>query len=400
MKNFCLSFQKIASSEHTGDNLVEIINKSISNWPQVIAMIRDAGPNIKKASESLSFESLWCFAHFLNICLKDVRTDSDFFGSSVRKVVGHFNHSPKATQLLEEAIIYQEKTQNKVLPKRLIQDVETRWNSFYLCLERLLLLKSPLQHYWLDHSETPQLNESHWLIIEDLVPFLKIFYNITVFASSQQYPSLSLVLPMFRRLEQHCSTSYSNLKTPTAQKICSQISLSLGEKFRNVSKTLIMATILNPKYKFFPFFTAEQQKSFNECARTIYNENFKPNTTTNINLPNLNFGNSLDDEIFEFNKSFNKNKSDLQIFTEFSRYLESPALEKEVSVLDWWKENEVNFPHVAQLARKYLAIPASSCPCERLFSDAGQVVTKRRNRLAPETVEKIVFLHENKTFWF
>ena len=47
--------------------------------------------------------------------------------------------------------------------------------------------------------------------------------------------------------------------------------------------------------------------------------------------------------------------------------------------------NEIHYPVLANIARDFLAIQASSIPCERLFSMAGIVDTKRRNRLAPGT---------------
>jgi hypothetical protein len=62
--------------------------------------------------------------------------------------------------------------------------------------------------------------------------------------------------------------------------------------------------------------------------------------------------------------------------------------------LVWWKKYDVTFPYLAQVARRYLAMPATSAPVERLFSVAGQVVTATRNRLHPETVTLLVFLHE------
>ena len=37
----------------------------------------------------------------------------------------------------------------------------------------------------------------------------------------------------------------------------------------------------------------------------------------------------------------------------------------------------------------------TTVPVERLFSVTGQVVTSKRNRLSPETVTVLVFLHES-----
>ncbi|CAN0433173.1 unnamed protein product [Laminaria digitata] len=56
------------------------------------------------------------------------------------------------------------------------------------------------------------------------------------------------------------------------------------------------------------------------------------------------------------------------------------------------------YPHIAILARKYLAVQASSAASERVFSQGGLVVTKKRNRLSGEMVGDIVFLHERMKF--
>ena len=60
--------------------------------------------------------------------------------------------------------------------------------------------------------------------------------------------------------------------------------------------------------------------------------------------------------------------------------------------LDWWRENEARFPHIALLARRYLA---SSAPSERVFSHMQIVVDKKKTSLSKNKVERLVFLRYN-----
>ena len=69
-------------------------------------------------------------------------------------------------------------------------------------------------------------------------------------------------------------------------------------------------------------------------------------------------------------------------------------LDVKANILMWWKLHTVRFPYLSRLARRYLAMPATSVSVERLFSVAGQVVTAKRARLDPSTVTLLVFLHE------
>ena len=47
------------------------------------------------------------------------------------------------------------------------------------------------------------------------------------------------------------------------------------------------------------------------------------------------------------------------------------------------------------VAKQILAVPATSVPSERVFSTAGLVVNKLRNRLSPDLVDSIIFLNKN-----
>ena len=57
-------------------------------------------------------------------------------------------------------------------------------------------------------------------------------------------------------------------------------------------------------------------------------------------------------------------------------------LSVEVNPLVWCKKYSVNFPYLAQITCRYLVIPSTTAPVERLFSVSGQVLTVKRNRLS------------------
>ncbi|XP_050961369.1 uncharacterized protein LOC127162617 [Labeo rohita] len=66
-----------------------------------------------------------------------------------------------------------------------------------------------------------------------------------------------------------------------------------------------------------------------------------------------------------YSSSFTPRES---IANELLSYLKSVCLESEADPLQWWQEHEVAYPALSTLARKYLCVPATSSPSERIFS--------------------------------
>lgn len=62
--------------------------------------------------------------------------------------------------------------------------------------------------------------------------------------------------------------------------------------------------------------------------------------------------------------------------------------------LVWWRERTVLYPALSKVARMILSIPATSAPCERLFSHAGLTITNDRARLTPDVASDLIFLHD------
>ena len=78
---------------------------------------------------------------------------------------------------------------------------------------------------------------------------------------------------------------------------------------------------------------------------------------------------------------------------EMIQYLNEPCCKTDV--LDWWRQKEQFFPLLSQLARKYLCVPASSVPAERIFSTAGYLINNKRACLRAEHVDMLIFLNKN-----
>jgi len=61
----------------------------------------------------------------------------------------------------------------------------------------------------------------------------------------------------------------------------------------------------------------------------------------------------------------------------------------------WTAETKAEGKETAKVALRYLIVPATSVPSERMFSRAGQI-SERRSSLKPEKACMLIFLRQNK----
>ena len=66
---------------------------------------------------------------------------------------------------------------------------------------------------------------------------------------------------------------------------------------------------------------------------------------------------------------------------------------------NWWKYHALQFKYLSETVKAILCTPASSTNCERCFSTCTNLITKQRNRLTPDTVEKVTFLKDNFKYY-
>ncbi|XP_063239945.1 zinc finger BED domain-containing protein 4-like [Bacillus rossius redtenbacheri] len=185
-KHYCIEVKPFLEVSHTASNLCSFLVETITLWglqDKVVAVVTDNGRNVVAALSASPFEHISCFAHTLQLVLKDAFLNSKLVSnltSACRRIVGHFKHSSKNCKILA-------KCQNMAgLPNhRLIQDEPTRWNSTLHMLKRLVEQK---QAVILACSETNNsqtvLNSSQWTVIDHCISVLEIFNNATLQVSS------------------------------------------------------------------------------------------------------------------------------------------------------------------------------------------------------------------------
>ena len=97
-----------------------------------------------------------------------------------------------------------------------------------------------------------------------------------------------------------------------------------------------------------------------------------------------------EDDDYEFQAMLAKRAAKRARIHDFDRYIAIPNDPSIKSVLGWWRANRTAFPELANMARDTLAIPASGCSVERLFSVSGRIATWQRNRLRDSTISDLM----------
>lgn len=82
---------------------------------------------------------------------------------------------------------------------------------------------------------------------------------------------------------------------------------------------------------------------------------------------------------------------------EMREYELLPGAEQGVDQLNWWRIHQEQFPLLSHLVRVVFSVQAASSKSERIFSEAGQVLTPKRNRMSPEKLEDLLIIKLNIT---
>lgn len=354
----------------------------------------------------MSLRHLPCFAHTLNLVMQDAMSkvrEMQVVKNKVKQIVTYFHHSVKASDKLREL-----QQQHGVPVKKLIQDVETRWNSTFYMLERFTqqsdLITTTL---CLLGRNDLCLTGDEISLVTKAVAVLEYFDEATREFSSEKFTSLSKVIPIVRGLQDSLQDTDDMEDQMTSQNflLSEELSRQLSQRFSKLEGTYMIgaATILDPRFKKIPFSDSSNIKAIEERLLSVLRSKYSNNgPDTSLPQPEVSqeprVGKKTLWKIFDTKAGKTAQVTSnptTEVHIELWRYFEEPRISRCEDPLSWWEKKSAIFPNLSEIARKILSVPASSVPSQRLFSKAGELISQRRSTLKDENVNMILLLNKN-----
>ena len=393
--------------DHTGVYLASKLKEAISKWEiesKVHVGVRDNAANMICAMRHADVCDVSCAAHTLQLVLHDAvftQTSVEAVVKKCRRVVAHFKHSEQACRHLRE---YQ--ASRDVPEHKLVQDVDTRWNSTFLMLERLAEQQKAINLYGVERGGIDTLTNAEWELVERVVKILKPFYAATVELSSDD-ACVSVIIPLLAML-------HGKLESTSADRGLLQMKAALRDsvtrRFAQLksSITVVAATVLDPRFKDAYCNAQEKSAAVDAIKRFLHStgESSTPSTSTADADTSLHSAGLLiqtppaaeTDLWAEHDALRIQPASDVATPVplyeqQLSAYLTEPRVPRQTNIYSYW--NHSQFPALEPAARKYLSAPPTSVASEQLFSSAGQLYADRRSNLLGENAEKLLFMAYN-----
>jgi hypothetical protein len=206
------------------------------HYSNAVAIVTDtestmiaAGHLFVSNSEAQGGRTKWlgCINHLVQLCTKIAFKDLPNTEGSMKlchDLVNFFNSSPQAMKKLHSKQVHG----RELNP---IQDVTTCWWSMYSMCERLIRLR-PFLSLLENEGEVnfTNLNNSQWIIVEDLAALLKPFMILQKMLEGHAYVTISLVPYMIYKMRKSLVEAFNSEGSSEYVKTISSIMLNAFNK--------------------------------------------------------------------------------------------------------------------------------------------------------------------------
>jgi hypothetical protein len=318
---------------------------------------------------------------------------------------------------------------------------------------KFIKLKGAIQHFLMflksvngkrefSKKKLPDLVEEEWALLSGLCIILKLFKNVTENLSGEKYSTFSHALPLLRILKNFLfdqelfhedvirqKLSHAELLPYTNEDFSVSCALSevmpennfesFTRRFTGMDFSVLWITYLDPRCRKMKHLSESERMNAKSCfIDEMVEICFAANRETQTNKGNdqaesKEDGEYKDDDCFGviFDSPLKHGRQFLQAFPEADSFHDDLRNRVELKVVNylnkmahishhqdpllWWRENKHLYPNIAQTARKWLCIPATSTPSERVFSNCGVAVTAKRSKMKGSCLKSQILLKNN-----
>lgn len=354
------------TSEYIAAKLISIFDEWGLKKELLHSAVTDGATNMVKAID-IAFgknKHIVCFAHLLNLvafwsieAIPEIKLLID----KVKRVVTWFKHSVRASdELRAESCL------------KLIQSVETRWNSTYEMIERFLhrspILNSIIHRHTTAPSMTSAAENCH---LKEIMQLLEPLQSATKQLSGEKYATSSIAIPIATNLHNRIS----NISTT------SDIGVKFKEAILNAMKkrlkveqvlSLSISTLLDPRWKSMYFRDAQACANSIQHVKNTMKKMPSPPQTGHGQSSDSDTGDAASSSFFgdhakmvqkTWKTQTSSRRSNLP--DELSLYLKSPAeADPNKCPLSFWNNSRATYPELSEVAIRYLASTCTSVPSE------------------------------------
>jgi hypothetical protein len=195
------------------------------------------------------------------------------------------------------------------------------------------------------------------------------------FLGGEKYASASCVIPLIADLQKQLKVNDND--PGFAIRFKETLVRDLNERLEKIEENLVLQTAcaLDCRFKALKCIPKDSREAVWAFIKNLvnkYNENQEPVSKKKCTpLRNVLTYSESDSETDDDSSGLLTHEVDL--------YRQVPPTDEFVCPLEWWHKNSSGYSVLSKIARKYLSIPATSVPCERLFSKADNIIEVKRS---------------------
>ncbi|MCL7052159.1 hypothetical protein MKW94_018081 [Papaver nudicaule] len=352
-----------------------------------------------------------CACHIIHLVVYDAikvinETDNLDFIRKIRNAVLYITRSPTRLQYFKKSC-----TTFALKPRSFVLDTETRWNSTYMMLKSVEGYETVILDVLNDSDfELDMIDFENCKVFTN---FLGVFYTATKKLSGVYYPTTCIVLNQLYNIA-------AAFKECRDSRLYGRVVKLMEEKYlrywEEMPPLFLLGSIMDPWKKIvgtvallegiaelFGIPCLDNFFYVNEMLLKLFNH-YRSTYGSNVQTTVVAQSNFAEQDPSERLLSTTSSTTDLggtsntSFISELVRYLEldisvffgNSALGRQFDIMQFWSTHGSSFPVLQIMARDLLTPPVSTVASESCFSMSGRILSKKRSRPAPDTLEALV----------